>query len=143
MRSGSREVALAALAAGVGGGAPSTLHALLRRRDPFEATRAAGHLVAGAGTPDGRLTVAGLGIHGAVSCAWAALLVPLLRRRRHPVALGAGAGLVIAGVIRVAARRLAPPLAALPAWPQVADHVAYGALVGAVVARTRSRTAGR
>ena len=59
--------------------------------------------------------------------------------RRRTVVWGALAGLAIAGLDLGV---LGSPLArirALPPAPQVADHVAFGALVGAVVSRAGRR----
>lgn len=57
--------------------------------------------------------------------------------RRWTVAWGAFAGLAI-GVLDlgVAARRF-PAIAALPRGPQLADHVAFGSIVGAVLDHSR------
>jgi hypothetical protein len=55
--------------------------------------------------------------------------------RRHPVAWGAAAGLGI-GIVNVGLiGRLFPAIRALPLVPQLADHVAYGALFAVVVDR--------
>ncbi len=61
--------------------------------------------------------------------------VPLLAL----AALGAAAGLAIAALdLGLVGRRFAR-LRALPILPQVGDHVAYGAIVAAVLTRRRSR----
>jgi hypothetical protein len=52
------------------------------------------------------------------------------------------AGLGIAAVdLGVVGRRF-PHVGTLPLVPQVADHIAYGALVGMIVARRRGRRDG-
>jgi hypothetical protein len=99
-------------------GAPSTLHALLTGRDPLAAARAAGSLVSSR-----HQLAAAIPVHLGVSLFWAALIP-----RRAGVVGGAAAGLAIAALDLGV---LAPPaVRALPLWPQVADHVAYGAIVG-------------
>jgi hypothetical protein len=125
----------AGVVAGVLSGAPSTAHAVATGRSPFDAVRAAGTLLLPADRAPGALAAAGVLTHGAISLGWGVVLAAVLPRR-HPVAWGALAGLVIAGLdLGVLARRW-PRVRALPALPQVADHVAYGALVGAVLSRT-------
>ena len=121
--------------AGIVSGAPSTVHALVTGRSPLESVAAAGPLVApGASSPAG-LAVRGVMAHAALSLGWGALLGVALPRRA-PVVGGAVAGLVIAAIdLGVVARRY-PRIRALSAGPQVADHVAFGAVVGLVVSRS-------
>jgi hypothetical protein len=112
-------------------GIPSTFHALATGRPPLDAVRAAGQLL-------GRPGVArGLASHVVLSVSWAGLLVALLPSRHEP-AWGAAAGLAIAGLDLAVASRCFPAIAALPRPPQVADHVAFGLLVGAVARRPTS-----
>jgi hypothetical protein len=128
----------AGVIAGALSGAPSTVHALVTGRPPLDAVRAAGTLLLADDAPPIRLAAAGVVAHGALSLGWGVALAGVLPRRRTAV-WGALAGLVIAGVdLGVLARRW-PRIRALPRWPQVADHVAYGALVGAVLSRTGRR----
>ena len=119
-------------------GAPSTLHALLTGADPLEATLAAGTLVLPRETRPLPLLLVALPVHTAISLGWGVVLALGLPRRRT-VAAGAFAGLAIAALdLGVVGRRF-PRIRALPALPQVADHLAYGVVVGAVVARRRAR----
>jgi hypothetical protein len=127
----------AGLVAAAASGIPSTAHALATGGDPLAATLAAGSVV----LPDEErrvpLLLAAAGVHLALSLGWAAVLARALPRR-HTAAWGAAAGLGIAALdLGVAGRRF-PRIRALPLGPQVADHVAYGALVGAVLGRRRS-----
>ena len=73
--------------------------------------------------------------HAVVSTIWAVVLVAIL-----PCSLGDHprrvAGVGIAAVDLGVADRVVPAIAALPRAPQVADHVAFGVLVGAVIERT-------
>ena len=76
--------------------------------------------------------------HGAISLGWGVVLAAVLPRRRT-VVWGALAGLAVAGLdLGVLARRW-PRIRALPTLPQVADHIAFGTLVGAVVSRGAPR----
>ena len=126
------ETLQAAVVGGTLSGAPSTVHAVLTGGDPLAAARAAGNIVLPADAATGRLLAAGAAVHSVISVFWASVLVQVLPRRRA-VAWGAVAGLGIAALdLGLLARRF-PLIRALPAAPQWADHVAFGALVGAVV----------
>lgn len=127
--------------AGVASGGPSTLYALATGRDPLEATLAAGSLLLPSARRTSSLLAAALPVHLAMSVGWALVLAATLPRR-GTTAAGAAAGLAIGGLdLGVIGRRI-PRIRALPLGAQLADHVLYGALVGAVVAHRRSRRAG-
>jgi hypothetical protein len=101
-------------------GAPSTLHALATGSDPLAAARAAGSIVSSR-----HPLAAAVPVHLGVSLFWAALIP-----RRAGVLGGAAAGLAIAALdLGVIGRRF-PAIRALPLAPQIADHIAYGAIVG-------------
>jgi deoxyinosine 3'endonuclease (endonuclease V) len=105
------------------------------------AVRAAGALVLAPDAHPAALLVAGAGVHTVVSFGWASVLAVALPRRRTAVA-GAAVGLAIAGLdLGVVGRRI-PAIRALPTVPQVADHLAFGTLVGVVLARRRRRSRG-
>jgi len=118
-------------------GAPSTLLAARRGQSlratvdyVKDATRAAGTLL-----PPGRPGFTrGTLVHVGVSLVCGELLTRSLPER-HSTVWGAGAGLAI-GVINVGliGRRF-PAIAALPLLPQLADHVAFGAVFAAVLDR--------
>jgi hypothetical protein len=128
----------AGVVAGALSGAPSTAHALVTGRSPLDAVRAAGTLLLPDDATPGARAVAGVLAHGAISLGWALVLAAVLPRRRAPL-WGALAGVAIAGLdLGVLARRR-PRIRALPTLPQVADHVAYGALVGAMLSRRAAR----
>ena len=117
--------------AGVVSGIPSTLHAL-RRGIPLSASTVA------AGTLLGKASIVrGLVAHAALSVTWAAVLARVLPSR-HRIPTGALAGAAIAALdLGVFARRY-PAIRVLPQAPQLADHVLFGATVGAVLdARVR------
>jgi len=136
-----RDGIVAGAVAGLLSGAPSTAHALLTRGDPLEASAAAGSLLLRRETNRARLLAAAVPAHGALSLGWGVVLAAVLPRRRT-AAWGALAGLAIAAVdLGVAARRF-PRIRALPLAPQVADHLAYGAVAGAVLSHVRIRADG-
>jgi hypothetical protein len=128
LRDGLAAGAVAALLSG----APSTLHALATRTSPLEATLAAGTLLAPRARRPAVLVLAAIPVHLALSLGWALVLAATLPRRRT-VAWGTLAGLAIAALdLGVVGRRFAR-IRALAPVPQILDHLAYGATVGAVL----------
>src|SRR5918993_165017 len=76
--------------------------------------------------------------HGALSFGWAVVLALVLPRRRT-VAWSLPAGLAIAALdLGIVGRRF-ERIRALATAPQVLDHLAYAATVGAVLSRRRAR----
>jgi hypothetical protein len=136
-----RDALHAGLFAAAVSGAPSSAIALARGDDVLDGGRAAGTLLLPHETRTLPLLAAAVPVHLALSLGWALLLAAVLPRRRT-AAFGALAGLAIAGLdLGVVGRRF-PRIGALPQAPQVADHLAYGATVGAVLSsRRRRRTA--
>ena len=127
----TRGVAAGAVAA-VLSGAPSTASALLSGRDPLDAVRAAGSMV---GSPT---VVAGAAVHTCISLAWGVVLAAALPRRGTMLWAVAAGGAIAALDLGVVGRRF-PAIRALPAVPQVADHLAYGAVAGTVLSACRNR----
>jgi hypothetical protein len=122
----------AVVVAGVLSGVPSTLHALVTGGNLLAATRAAGTLLPGRRDRPG--VVAGVVVHGLTTVFWVGVLAPVSRRRPLGPWRGALAGAGIAALdLGVIAPRRAPAIAALPQAPQWADHLAFGALVGATL----------
>ena len=121
-------------------GVPSTLHALLVTGRPLEAGLAAGSLLLPGERRPGRLLLAAVPVHLSLSLGWGFALARLLPRRR-PLPAGALAGLAIAALDLGLIGRRFPRIAALPQAPQVADHVAFGLAVAAVVGRRRAQRA--
>ena len=123
-----------AAVAGVLSGVPSTVVAVLRGDDVLAATRAAGTLVPGRRHRPGVL--AGVAVHAVLTVLWTAVLTVVLRRVRGGAATGALCGGAVAALdLGVVARRY-PAVRALPQGPQWADHLAFGALVGALHRRS-------
>ena len=119
-------------------GVPSTVDALVRRADPLEAAAAAGTLLLPAERRTGPLLVAAVAVHLALSLGWAIALAFVLPRRAT-IASGVTGGLAIAALDLGLVGRRFPRIRALPQPPQIADHLAFGAVVGAVVRRRRAR----
>lgn len=128
----------AGAAASVLSGAPSTVHAWLAGRDPLEAAMAAGSMALPHEQRGNVLLIAGTLVHGTVSLGWAMVLVRVLPRRPTVLA-GCVAGATIAAIdLGIIGRRF-PRVHGLSFWPQVADHVAYGAIVAGVLRRRREK----
>jgi hypothetical protein len=107
----------------------------------LEATRAAGAMLIPAGSSDPALVLAAGVVHGSLSVFWAAVLAWVLPRR-HTVAWAVAAGALIALLdLRIIARSFFPEVYALAFWPQFADHLAFGAVVGVVLSWRRRRSA--
>jgi hypothetical protein len=124
----------AGLSAALLSGLPSTAYAVLRERDPLEATVAAGSILLPRERRRGRLLVAAIPVHLALSAVWTVAIAVVLPRR-NPLAEGTLAGLVIAAVdLGVIGSRF-PRIRALEAGPQIADHIAFGIIAAAVLAR--------
>ncbi len=130
---------MAGAVAGVLSGAPSTLHAVLTGGEPLAAARAAGNLLLPAVAPSGALLVAGGIAHTVLSLGWGTVIAVAARRSsRSPIAVGLAAGAAIAAVdLGLLAHgplgRRWPLIRALPVRPQIADHLAFGAVAGAVL----------
>jgi hypothetical protein len=115
-------------------GIPSTALTALAGGDPLEAAAAAGSLLLPREEGRGRLLVAAVPVHLAFSLGWGVALA-LVLPRRHTMAWGALAGLGIAALDLGIGRRRFPRIRALSLLPQVADHVAFGMVVAAVIDR--------
>lgn len=122
----------AGLLAAVLSGAPSTVVGLARGDDLLASTEAVGQVLLGERAPRLAKLAAGSVGHLVISLLWARLLAPPLggQPRRRAVLGGAVSGLAIAALdLGVIGRRL-PSIRALPGDGLLADHVAYGAVVG-------------
>jgi hypothetical protein len=128
-----RDLVWAWAAATLFSGIPSTAWSLLTGGDPLEAARAAGAMLMPSETDTTRLLLAAAVVHSLVSLFWAAVVVLLLPRRR--VVLWASLAALAIGVLdlRVLAPAFFPAVAALDYWPQMADHLAWGLLLGAML----------
>jgi hypothetical protein len=130
LRFSFRELAWAWLAATALSGAPSTLWALCTGGDIGEATWAAGAMLLPPDSPRPWLFAAAALVHGSVSAFWTLVGGALLPRRHTTlwaVVMAVAIGLLD---LRVIAPALFPSVAALAFWPQMADHLMWGACLG-------------
>ena len=135
---GLSDALIAGSAAALFSGIPSTVFAWLMGGDVTEATRAAGAMLIPADSDDRELLLAAAAVHVSVSLFWTAVLAPLLPRR-YTVAWAVFALACIAVLDLRVIGRLFPEIYALAFWPQFADHLAFGAILGGVLAYRRSK----
>jgi hypothetical protein len=136
MIEGVRRGVSAALPAAILSGIPSTAYALVKGQDPLEATEAAGSLVLSNGSSRSSLLIAGAVAHLAISAFWGTVLTAALPRRNTAMwgaLAGVGIALLDLGVIGGRNERIR----SLSTGPQVADHIAFGAITGVQLARLR------
>lgn len=131
-----RDGVVAGLVAGALAGLPSGLHAL-RHRYLLDLLRAPGALLAPRGGAALQLALT-VPVHATISAGWGLVLARWLPGRAE-VTWGAMAGLGIAALDIVVIGGRIPAIRRLPVWPQVADHVAFGALAGAMLGAPRDR----
>jgi hypothetical protein len=131
------DVLVAGLAGAALSAVPSSAYALATRGDLLEGARAAGAMLLPRERRTPVLLAAAVPVHLALSLGWAAVLAPLLPRGAEVPAAIAGALAIAALDLRLIAPRRFPAVYALPQGRQWADHVAYGAAVGAALARRR------
>jgi hypothetical protein len=125
--------------AAIGSGLPSTVSTIARGGELLESTRAAGTLLVGESAAAPTRLVAGGIAHTAISAFWGVVVWRALPDR-HTVAWGGAAGLGIAALdLGLLARRF-PAIRRLPRGPQVADHLAFGVVIGWCKARSGRRT---
>lgn len=130
----------AGLAAALLSGAPSTLVAVVRGEDLFASTEAVGAVVFPRWRNGWARVAAGAGAHLVISLFWARVLARLLRDNDEAagtVLAGAAGGAAIAVIDIGGIGRFLPAIRELPAGPVMADHLAYGAIVGYVLHRSR------
>lgn len=122
-------------------GIPSTAYALATGGDPLEATRAAGAMLIDPNASDAALFGAATIVHVAVTVFWAAILVAVLPRgTEFAGALAASVAIALLD-LRVIAPVFFAEVAALDFWPQLADHLAWGAAFGAALQRRKMKRA--
>jgi hypothetical protein len=133
-RDGFAAGAVAALLSGL----PSTVYALVKGRDPLEATEAAGSMLVGPDASKNELIAAAIPVHVGISLAWGVLLSFVLPRTKTRL-WGAAGGMVIAAIDLGLIGPRFPLISRLEKGPQIADHIAFGVIAGAVIARRRLR----
>lgn len=126
----------AGVPAAVFSGLPSTVHALLTKRDPLEASVAAGSILLPREERLTYLVAAAVPVHLALSVGWAVALAHMLPRK-NPITKGTAAGLAIAAFDLGVVGRRYPRVGALCLFPQIADHVAFGIITSLVLSKRR------
>ncbi len=139
----SRSLLRAAAVAALASGAPSTAYAVLARRAPLEATRAAGRLLAPRARREPTVLAAAALAHGGLSLAWTAVLQRLPGGPTRSACYGAAIAALDLGLAHVVRGARFGPIADLPVLPQVADHVAFAVVVDAVLSGTKLSSTAR
>jgi hypothetical protein len=111
-------------------GLPSTAWALLTGGDVIEATRAAGSMLLPDESSTRKLVAAAALVHPAVSLFWALALWRWLPRRATLEWALLAAVLIALLDLKLIAPLFFPQVAALDFWPQLADHLMWGAAFG-------------
>jgi hypothetical protein len=112
-------------------GIPSTLYSWATGRDVLEATRAAGTMLLSEKSSSFALFLAAAVVHCSISLFWSIIFISILPDKR--VILCSVTGAIVIGVfdLRIIGP-LFPEIIRLPFWPQMADHVFWGASLGTV-----------
>lgn len=131
IRDGLTAGAVAALPSGI----PSTLHALATGGRVLESTRAAGAILLPHERRTPALVAAAIPVHVTLSLGWGVVLALVLPRRKT-VLWGGLAGIAIAALDLGIIGRNVDRVRALSPGPQIADHIAFGAIVGYVFSRS-------
>ena len=143
MAESARTTLVAGGLAGLLGGIPSTVYLLLTGGDLLAAVNALAAMATANELPVlYRIAVAG-GVHFAVSFFWASVLVALLPRRAPILGALVASALIALLDLKLIAPRFFPEAAALAFMPQLADHLAWGATIGAVLRVRRGRRVAR
>jgi len=123
--------------AGVIGGIPSTVYLLVTGGDVFESLNAVVAMVAGSELPVlQRVAIAGA-VHFSLSFLWASVLAVLIPRRAPIFGTLVGSVIIAFLDLKVIAPLYFAEVAALAFIPQLVDHLAWGATVGAVLRARR------
>ena len=128
--------------AGLLGGIPSTVYLLVTGGDVFVSVNALVAMIAANELPVLHRVAVAAGIHFALSLFWASVLVALIPRRAPVLGALVASVLITFLDLKVIAPRYFAEVAALTFIPQLADHLAWGAVVGAVL-RVRRNSPGK
>ena len=121
---------------------PSAAHAAWSGGSWRRTVEAAGNLLMPSVGPPDRLRRVGTALRAAVALNWGVVLSRWLDPHR-PVRHGAAAGTALFVFQYLLVGRRRPLVRALPAWPQLADQVVFGAVAGTVLSsRRRARSGG-
>jgi len=104
------------------------------KRDPLEASIAAGSILLPNESRRGRLVAAAAPVHLGLSLYWSITLAALLPRKK-PIAEGIAAGVVIAAIDLGVIGRRYRLIEALEPVPQLADHIAFGMVTAIALCR--------
>ena len=126
----ARDVFWAWLVATVCSGAPSTVIFIATGQDLWPPIRAVGSMLVSPDGPASMLFLSAALVHCAVSLFWTVVIAVSIPPDRAPLFALAASALIAVLDLRIIAPLMFPEVAALAFWPQFADHLMWGALVG-------------
>ena len=125
--------------AGLVGAIPSTVYLLVTGGDVFASVNAIAAMVAANELPVLHRVAVAAAVHFALSFFWTSVLVALIPRRAPVFGAIVASAIITFFDLKVIAPHYFAEVAALALVPQLADHLAWGATVGAVLhARQKS-----
>lgn len=105
---------------------------MLTHGDIYESTLAAGSILVGQNASFEFLIASAVIVHSALSLFWATILTIFLPRKFIIIwSILAGIGIAILDLLIIG--QFIPKIKALPFLPQLADHLAFGGIVGTVL----------
>ena len=123
--------------AGLVGAIPSTVYLLVTGGNVFASVNALAAMVAGNELPVLHSVAVATAVHITLSFFWASVLVTLLPLRAPVVGALVASAIITILDLKVIAPHYFAEAAALAFVPQLADHLAWGATVGAVLRASR------
>ncbi|MDB5811943.1 MAG: hypothetical protein JWN94_4065 [Betaproteobacteria bacterium] len=126
-------------------GVPSTLFFIITGVDLWPPIQAVGEMVLPSSSEPSQIFIAAALVHGTVSVFWTLVVARILPVKHAPAYAIAASALIAVIDLRVIAPVFFPAVAALSFWPQVADHLAWGLLLGVTLewsAKARARRRG-
>jgi hypothetical protein len=126
----ARDLFWAWLVATLFSGLPSTLFFTATGGDLWPPIYAVGTMVVPGESSPWLIFMAAALVHGAVSLLWTVVVASVIPVKHIPVYALAASALIAVIDLRIIAPLLFPEVAALSFWPQFADHLAWGLLVG-------------
>ena len=121
---------------------PSTVYLLVTGGDVFASVNALAAMLSANELPVLHRVAVAAAIHITLSFFWASMLVALLPRRAPVFGALAASAIITILDLKVIAPHYFTDAAALEFLPQLADHLAWGATVGAVL-RVRRKSPGK
>jgi hypothetical protein len=135
----ARDLCWAWLTATLFSGLPSTLFFMATGGDLWPPIRAVGTMIVSGESSPWSIFLAAMLVHGGVSLFWTLVVTSVIPANHVPAYTVAAAAAIAVLDLRVIAPLLFPEVARLSFWPQFADHLAWGLLIGVTLHFRRIR----